>query len=554
MARQPRFRIASIDNLHRQIKVVSAATRRREMDAAEQLISELDPAGAYPLDYVVFRITGYKGPPSEEPVILAGAALIGDLVALVQRLSASLELNAEQVKRSPITMEDVAARLNVSSKTIQRYRRQGLVCHELRTGDAARLVCFEDALDRFLKRDPAKLARAAKLTRVDDNVVAAMIDTARALKQNEKLSLNEAAARIAAEHGRAHETVRGILKRHDRRSNEPIFAERGPLSDRDQRAILRGWERGIEPRLIAARFDRSPKAVHRIALTMRAQRLTALDLKYITLPTFALPDAESIVLSPATVRSGLNEPPSPGDALALLERFRGLKPLSESDEHALIAGYNILKHRARRTIDELTDSPAAHDVDRIETDLRWAALLKRRLTAHGFAAALERAEQFLHRSLTVEPRDSIIWHIQLAAEAAGRTIETFDPQRGKGGQRVARVCGFAMERALAASERAIGGGRAAARHAPDSLPIEDPLGKLFPWQAWLDVPASWRRRINVINREAARVLEMHYGWAGDAPMTCAEIAGTIGKTPSAVTTIINRGRKALRAAALAFAQ
>lgn len=546
MARQPRFRIASIENLFRQMKVVSSATRRREMDAAEQLISEIEAGGAYPLDYVVFRVTGYKAPPSDEPVILPGAALIGDLVALVQRLSASLELPVEEFQRTPVMVDDVAARLNVSIKTIQRYRRQGLVCHEVRIGGDARLVCFEDALARFLKREPEKTAKAAKLTRIPATIESAMIATARELHEKKKLSLNEAAARIAAEHDRAHETVRGVLKRYDRRAEQPIFAERGALSERDQRAILRAAERGIEPSAIARRFDRSTKVIHRNVLRMRGDRLRRIDLQYITLPTFARADAEGVLLSPAIVRRGLDEPSVPGDAIALLERFDGLQ-LDEAGEDALTAGYNILKRRAKKLIDGLPDAPSAVDVDRIETDLRWAALLKRKLTAYGAAAGLERAEQFLHRSLTAEPRESIVWHIRLASEVAARTIESLDPQKN---QRLGRMCGFAMERALSASDRDTGISRAAARHAPDSLPMEDPLTRLCPWQAWLEVPASWRAQRKGIKSEAARIVSMHYGWAGEAPRTCAEIAEETGKTPSAVTNTIRRALARMRRAAL----
>lgn len=547
MARQPRFRIASIEDLYRQIKVASAATRRREMDAAEKLISEIDSNAAYPLDYVVFRVTGYKAPPSEEPVILPGAALIGDLVALVHRLSASIELPVEQFKRSPMMIDDVAGRLNVSTKTIQRYRRLGLVCHEVRIGDGARLVCFEDALERFLKREPEKTAKAAKLTRIPAEIESTMIATARELRRNSDLSLNEAAARIAAEHERAHETVRGILQRYDRRAEEPIFAERGALSDRDHRAILRAAERGIEPALIAKRFDRSTKVIHRIVLKMRADRLRSLDLKYITLPTFALPDAEGVLLSPAIVRSGLNEPAVPRDAIELIETFRELPAIDEASEHALLAGYNVLKRRASRFIDELPDAPSAVEVDRIETDLRWAAQLKRKLTAYGLAVVIEKAEQFLHRSLTVEPRESIIWHLQLGAEAAARTIEALDPQKN---QRLARVCGFAMERALSASQREPSASRAAARHAPDSLPMDDPLARLCEWQSWSDVHASWRGHVKVIKADATKLLAMHYGWNGDAPLSCTEIAKATGKTPSAVTNTIRRALAKMRSAAL----
>src|SRR5437762_6337485 len=54
-----KFRIDTLDDLARQLTFSPHAARVAQIAAAEALLHTLDPAKAYPLDYVIFRITGY---------------------------------------------------------------------------------------------------------------------------------------------------------------------------------------------------------------------------------------------------------------------------------------------------------------------------------------------------------------------------------------------------------------------------------------------------------------------------------------------------------------
>ena len=66
MPRTARFKIAAIQELLRQLEYAPAETRRRQMDAAEALIADLDPHQNYPEDFIIFRITGYRPDRAEE--------------------------------------------------------------------------------------------------------------------------------------------------------------------------------------------------------------------------------------------------------------------------------------------------------------------------------------------------------------------------------------------------------------------------------------------------------------------------------------------------------
>src|SRR5512133_3961580 len=54
-----KFRIDTLDNLARQLTFSPHDARVAQLAAAEDLLHTLDPAKAYPLDFVIFRVTGY---------------------------------------------------------------------------------------------------------------------------------------------------------------------------------------------------------------------------------------------------------------------------------------------------------------------------------------------------------------------------------------------------------------------------------------------------------------------------------------------------------------
>ncbi|MCZ6446325.1 MAG: hypothetical protein O6758_09085, partial [Planctomycetota bacterium] len=142
MPRVARFKIAALGELFRQLMYAPLVARRRQMEAAEQLVAQIDPQQVYPEEFIIFRITGYRPDLPDEPVGLVGEALVADLVTLIQRLSQGLDLSSLNDDRTPVMLDDLARRLNVSAKTLQRYRKQGLVCHYVVFGDGTqRLAC-----------------------------------------------------------------------------------------------------------------------------------------------------------------------------------------------------------------------------------------------------------------------------------------------------------------------------------------------------------------------------------------------------------------------------
>src|SRR5688500_13578913 len=141
MAIVAKFRIDSIAALARQMAFAPSDTRASQVAAAEELLHDIDPAKAYPLEFVVFRITGYRPKPAAAD-LLTGIALQHDLGLLIEQVSDTLDVPTTSLSEPVLTIEDVTERFNVTSKTIQRWRRKGLPARRFVFADGKRRVRF----------------------------------------------------------------------------------------------------------------------------------------------------------------------------------------------------------------------------------------------------------------------------------------------------------------------------------------------------------------------------------------------------------------------------
>lgn len=561
MPRAPAFKINALADLLRQLEYAPVEARRRHMDAAETLAADIDPDLAYPREFVIYRITGYRTE-ADDMVTFAGAALRQDLINLVQRLSGTLDLPAARKGRAAMTLEEVAERLGVSAKTVQRYRREGLICHVVAQADgASRLACYEDALERFEATRQESLRRASRFTRIGEDTEALIIGEARRLREARAISLSAAARLIANRHGRAHETIRQILRRHDRHAaragsdgaaggDGPIFSgERGPLSPREIAVAHRAWQRGVDLRPMAQRYERSRPAILRAVNRRRAELLRGLKVHHIEMPTFAMEGADAVILSSAAATSELLALPPHDEAFKLLDWASVAESIDEALEDALLGGWNLLKRRAARGIAALADDddPAGETVDVIETDLRWATRLHRRLALAAFPAALRRIEGNLGRSLIAHSADQIETMIRLSAGVIRESLEGVDPLRG---QRLERMISFAMERALAQRGTAPpASSKASARHAPGAaITLRGAFDALDEWEPWLEPWSHARARLAGLSDVSRSVLTMRFGWDGRPPLTMRAMAGRLQRHPPVVARQLQQAIRELRAA------
>src|SRR5208282_6350776 len=89
-----KFRLNLLGELARQMGFTPQEVRLSQLAAAEELLLEIDPAKAYPFDFIIFRITSYH-PKRVAQDLLTGLALQHDLGLLIEQVSQTLELHQD---------------------------------------------------------------------------------------------------------------------------------------------------------------------------------------------------------------------------------------------------------------------------------------------------------------------------------------------------------------------------------------------------------------------------------------------------------------------------
>ena len=524
MPRTAAFTSGVLQELYRQLEYAPDETHRRQMDAAEQLLEDIQPGRLYPEDFIVFRITSYRFDRPGTTTAVVGDALRRDLVNFIQRLSWDLELSPQQSRGDAVPMDLVAERLGVSRRTLQRCRRDGLVMHWVRESTGRRrLSCFPDALDRFLSEHGDRIASAAAMQRMDhdeqEQVWALAEDE---VQSHPECSLNEVALRLAVRTGRGHETIRRLLRRFNSAAAQPLFNEHGPLTDRDGRLAIRFRRRGVFWVQIAERFGKSEAAVHRAVLRSRRRELAdvieLLDEHALEVPDELAEDACSSDL-PHPARHG-HWSSDAGDAASLCRDMQAV---------------HVLHRRAVTAMAIMGAAPTVETIDQVETWLRWAAMLQLRVVLGCWQGAISVVEDRLQQPIAALPNEQRAAFIKTTLDI----ICSFwrSPRRAEDDidALIESMLSAELER------RSINPrpGRASARAGEGLHDLATVLRESVPWS--LITPAAARlRSLGSEPAADASLIERHFGLDGTRPRTLQELADEEGTAPGAIARRLGR--------------
>ncbi|TVQ55998.1 MAG: DNA-binding protein [Phycisphaerales bacterium] len=544
MPRRSRFQLQTLDELLRQLRYAPVSARHRLIDAAEALAHDIDPERMYPHEFVIYRITGYR-PEQDEEAVDSGAALLADLAAFISRLSETAPLNEAERGCRALSIEDVSAQLNVSLRTVQRYRKQGLIFHYVSADDGNAgeigLACFEDALQAFRDRHAGMIEKAARYSQITADDERKAISAAESLRHERGWSRHRVARHLAQQFQRSTETMRLLLIRHDAdciaEGKTPLFNDTGPLTTRDARLLERAWQRGISMTRLTRRFGRTASALHRILNRRRADRLRRLDLHAVELATFRLEEADAIILAPPAVNQFPEIPFVQPRVSDLLRAVREAEPVPAAEEEARIAAWHYFRWRAAAAIAELPEHPGANALDAIETDLRCASKLFRRLVFDALPVVMRRIDAAVGRPVEQLPQRELSPLMKRAVAVSARVLENIDPSRG---QHLERVAAYAMDRELAHTPPAVVPERAIARHLADGPGGSEIVEFRTPWDESLQPPKVVREGCDRLDEEDADLLRLRYGWGTELPRSIPQIVEKIGGTS---TTVARRLRQ-----------
>jgi RNA polymerase primary sigma factor len=339
-----------------------------QIDRAERLVDELDLERAYTFEYICYRVTGYR-PRSFPRTKLPGADARHDLRLFIEDLSDAANLQAIDADEPVLTVAELSKQFHVSTKTISRWRRQGLVSRRFVFGRRKRVGFLKSSVDRFVARNRERIERSSRFSQLTSTQREEIVERARRLAHAGGCQ-SEIARRIAKRTGRSVETIRYTLRQFDKDHPQlAVFPDStGPLRTETKANIYQQYHRGTPVDVLAKRFCRTKTTIYRVINEMRAERILELPLDHIPNPCFARKNADRACLG---TMPGADEPTRksrrPSGLPPYLASLYEIPLLSREQERHIFRKFNYLKYRASKLREDLDPGcPRAALMDEIE--------------------------------------------------------------------------------------------------------------------------------------------------------------------------------------------
>lgn len=430
-----------IEELAKQMAFTPIAKRHEQLRAALELIGQIDAAEDYPWEFVLYRLTAYRAKKSADHLI-SGRALLADIASLVESVSDSLNIPVTEAGDDVLSLEQITQRFQVSTKTIQRWRRRGLAAMRFVYPDGIKRLGFLSSdVTRFSTQYAVRVEKSARFRQLTEEEKADIIRRARRLAVHCQCCLKLISRRIARHTKRSPETIRYVIRRWDaEHPDQAVFPDTsGPLTDQDKRIIVDCFDRGISVDCLAKRYCRTTSSIYRVVSQNKAQQIKKLLIRFVTNPLFDHPDADQIILKdlpekarhePMLPLAGVEAKEQivlrqPNDIPAYLSDVFRQPMLGQAVMTDAFRRMNYLKAKAAR-LQARIDVNAARtaDIEEIESLLATASAIRNQiLQAHlRVVVHVARKHQHSQHDLFELISDGNLWMM--------RAVDTFDFSRG----------------------------------------------------------------------------------------------------------------------------
>lgn len=352
-----------------QVRFAPRDKKLEQISRAERLLAELDRGRNYTYEYLCYRITDYR-PETTPHASMSGLEALHDLRLFVEDVSDSANIRAEDAGEPVHTVEELSKMFNVSTKTISRWREQGLVSRRfLFDGKRKRVGFLRSSVERFVTQNEDRVRRGERFSQLTESERSDMVERARRLVRAGGCP-SEVSRRIARHMNRSVETVRYTLKQHDEQNpHQAIFPEQtGVLTDDVKQKIHQQSRRGESVDSLARKFCRTRTTIYRVLNEMRARRILELPLDFMMHESFEKAGIEKEILAPMpVVETSGRKMRSPSGLPPYLASLYEVPLLTREQEYHLFRRFNYLKYKAVKLRDRLDPGHARTSVmDEIE--------------------------------------------------------------------------------------------------------------------------------------------------------------------------------------------
>ncbi len=425
------YRVSAMRELRdQQVRFAPREKKLEQVTAAEKLLAEIEPDRIYTYEYLCYRITHFR-PAAHLDVKFAGGEAKHDLGLFVEDLSDAANVAADSAGERVITVEELAKRFNVSTKTISRWRRLGLISRRFVMDGRKRVGFLESSVDRFVAQNSEKVRRGSQFSQLSEAERAIIVERARRLAHAGGMPA-EIVRRLARKTGRSAETIRYTLKQFDQENPDlAIFRENyGPIRLETKRNIFYQFHCGQSAESLAKHFCRTRASIYRIVAEMRAEQIAELPLDYI--PNDDFPKAlraakrEKDILTPMPADDEpLKKSRLPSGLPPYLASLYEVPLLSRHQEAHLFRKMNFLKYKASRLREKLDASqPKSTVMDQIEALCEEAVATKNLIIRANLRLVVSIAKRH------VDPGENFFELVSDGNMSLMRAVEKFDYARG----------------------------------------------------------------------------------------------------------------------------
>jgi RNA polymerase primary sigma factor len=348
----------SLAQLLMQLRFTPENKRRKQLDGAEELYKIIDREKEYPFDFVCFRITGFHLKSARDSEIIKGDDLQEDLRVFISKLSGKLAVPAEEKGEKIYTIDELAETLGISTKTIYRWRKQGLIGRKyVFDGGVKRLGFLQSTVDAFIKDRQELAGRAKNFNRLRVGQKQQIIKQAIKLSAETDLSRYQIIEKICEDTGRSHETVRYTLMHYEEAnpSKAALRKSGGVIEPAQAAEIYKLYKQGCNIKELMKRFERNRSSIYRIINRRRARILLAKKIEYVASDEFLNETiAPKILEKPIDdIKLGLETNVETlkltrGSLSEYLHTLKDAPILNRQREVELFRRYNYLKYLADR--------------------------------------------------------------------------------------------------------------------------------------------------------------------------------------------------------------
>jgi RNA polymerase primary sigma factor len=366
------FKVLALEQLTDQVRFASPGVRQEQLERARALLGQIKLERRYPYQFVCFRITNYRS--GDHPnLLIAGVDLKHDLDLFRERVARSLQTAGLEMPAEPmLSLTEVSQRFNVSTKTISRWRKHGLIGQHVLSNGRRQLAFSRSVVEQFVSGHRREVSRGGRFSRLSDLEKDEIIRRARCMAHVGS-TLTDVSRRIAERLGRSTEAIRYTIKDHDRRyPNLAVFPDvTGPLDPVHKIQIYNSFRKGITVNTLAKQFHRTRSSIHKVLNEVKAQKLLARPVDYIYNEEFDDPAKISDISGPMPDEEAFHDDMRskrvPRDVPPEMAHLYEYPLLSREQERHLFRQMNYLKHQLHHIQGDLEPNKArAADLDRVE--------------------------------------------------------------------------------------------------------------------------------------------------------------------------------------------